>query len=209
MSTNSPLRGLIPAILVLAAALAWHAGANSNVQRPPAQPTAVATIDIVEIFENLKERQVLEAQLQERLRTRQAQLEEVTRRLRALQEDLNPETGTIRRGTDAYYERLRELTEQRAVGQARSQALQQIISIDQGNLRRQLYEKVAAAVRKIAERDGLDLVLFDDSKFEIPENASNDEVYRAIVTKGIIYKHPTIDITQRVITLMNNEYTAP
>ena len=66
-----------------------------------------------------------------------------------------------------------------------------------------------AAVTKIAERDSIDIVLFDDSGFEIPSNAADNDVFRAIVTKGVIYTHPTVDLTQRVITLMNNEYTAP
>lgn len=210
--TRTRIPAFLPIALILAAAFAWHAGANTAAVRPPAQPTAVATVDIVEVFERLNERSDLEAQLQERLKSRQAQLEEISRNMRAIQDDLDPESGTLVRGTDRYYERVRELTEQRAVGEARSQAFQQIVSIDQGNLRRQLYTKIVAAVEKIAERDGIDIVLFDDSGFEIPgerEPASNQDVYRAIVTKSVIYTHPTADLTERVVTLMNNEYTAP
>lgn len=197
---------LFPAILVLAAAVAWQAGANTAAQRPPAQPTAVATIDIVKIFEQLNERTVLENQLDERRQARQAQLEEVNRQIRAIQEDLET---TLKPGTDAYKERVREFMEQRAVAEARRTALEQIISIDRGAVRRQLYEKMRTAVTKIAERDSIDIVLFDDSGFEVPANASDNDVFRAIVTKGVIYTHPTVDLTQRVITLMNNEYTAP
>lgn len=206
MSQGMRTTALLPIMLVLAAAVAWQAGATSTAQRAAAQPTTVATVDIVEIFDQLTERPVLESQLQNRLKAREAQVEEIRARVRAIQEDIQ----TVHTpGTEAYYERVREFTEQRAVGEARVQALQQIISIDRGNIQRQLYQKIKAAIQKIAERDGIHLVHFDDSGFEIPENASNEDVMRAIVTKGVIYKHESVDITQRVITLMNNEYTAP
>lgn len=211
MSNTMP-RGLrihpmLPLMILVAAALAWHAGANTASQRAQATPTAVAVVDIVEVFDRLNERPVLEAQLQNRLTTRQAQVEEVRNRLRAIQEDIqNVHTP----GTEAYYERVREFTELRAVAEARVRALEQIISIDQGTLRRELYHKITNAVARIAERDGIQLVIFDDSGFEIPaENATNQEVFRAIVTRGLVYKHSSIDITDRIVTLMNNEYTAP
>lgn len=206
MLQSKRFNALIPAILVLAAAIAWQAGANTAVQSPPAQPTAVATIDIVQIFEQLNERTVLESQLDARVKARQAQLEEISARLKNIQADLE---GTLKPGTDDYKEKVREFMEQRAVADARRNALTQIISIDRGAVRRQLYEKMTAAVAKIAERDGIDIVLFDDSGFEIPANAADDDVFRAIVTKGVIYSRPTVDLTQRVVTLMNNEFTAP
>lgn len=202
----------LPVMLVLAAATAWHAGANtatSTVNRPPAQPTASATVDIVRIIDELEERTVLESQLEARIKARQAQLDEIRTRLTGIQRDLDPETATLRPGTDEYKERVREFMEQRAVAEARRTALEQIISIDRGALRRQLFEKIRGAVGKIAERDGIDLVVLDDSVFPIPENAGGDDVFRAIITKGVIYRHDSIDITDRVITLMNNEYTAP
>ena len=61
---------LIPALAILIAALAWQAGANAT--RPPAPATAVATVDIVKIIEQLKEREVREDQLEENKNVRQA-----------------------------------------------------------------------------------------------------------------------------------------
>lgn len=201
------IRAFLPVMLVLTAAVAWHAGAtnstNASIARPPAQPTATATIDIVEVFEQLNERETLEAQLRSRVESRQAQLEEINTRIQSIQSDLET---TLKPGTDEYKEKVREFMEQRAVAEARRNALQQIISIDQGALRRQLYTKIEAAIKKIADRDGIDLVILDDSGFPIPEDASDNDVYRAIITKGVIYRHDSIDLTQRVITLMNNEY---
>ncbi|RMH24802.1 MAG: OmpH family outer membrane protein [Planctomycetota bacterium] len=197
---------LLPVMLILAAALAWHAGASTATMRPPAQPTTVATLDIVTVFEQLNERSTLEAQLKTRVEKRQSQLDEINKAIQAIQADLET---TLKPGTDEYKERVRQFMEQRAVAEARRTALQQIISIDQGAMRRQLYTKIQDAVKRIAERDGIDIVIFDDSVLPVPEDASDNDVYRTIITKGIIYRHNSIDLTQRVITLMNNEYAAP
>lgn len=207
MLKASRINTFLPFMLVLAAAIAWHAGANTATQRPPAQPTAVATIDIVAIFERLNERTYLESQLEERRKSREAQLVEVRDRVESIRNNIE----TVHpRGSDASKEAIREFMEQNAVLKARGEALGQIMTIDQGNIRRQLFEKVVAAVQKIAERDSIDIVILDDSGFPLPDNNSTDiEIFRAIVSKGVIYAHPTVDLTDRVITLMNNEYTAP
>jgi Skp family chaperone for outer membrane proteins len=207
MLKASRINTFLPLMLVLAAAIAWHAGANTAAQRPPAQPTAVATIDIVAIFERLNERTYLESQLEERRKSREAQLVEVRDRVESIRNNIE----TVHpRGSDASKEAIREFMEQNAVLKARGEALGQIMTIDQGNIRRQLFEKVVAAVQKIAERDSIDIVILDDSGFPLPDNNSTDiEIFRAIVSKGVIYAHPTVDLTDRVITLMNNEYTAP
>ncbi len=206
MLKASRLNTFLPIMLVLAAAVAWHAGANTA-QRPPAQPTAVATIDIVAIVDRLNERTHLEAQLEARRKAREAQLVEVRSRL----EDIRNNIETVHpRGSDASKEAIREFMEQKAVLDARGEALSQIMSIDQGNIRRQLFEKVVVAVKKIAERDSIDIVILDDSTFPLPDNnSSNLEVFRAIVSKSVLYAHPTVDLTDRVVTLMNNEFTAP
>lgn len=207
MLKASRINTFLPFVLVLAAAIAWHAGANTAAQRPPAQPTAVATIDIVAIFEQLNERTHLEAQLEERRKAREAQLVEVRDRVESIRNNIE----TVHpRGSDASKEAIREFMEQNAVLKARGEALGQIMTIDQGNIRRQLFEKVVTAVQKIAERDSIDIVILDDSGFPLPDNNSTDiEIFRAIVSKGVIYAHPTVDLTDRVITLMNNEFTAP
>jgi len=205
------IKAFLPVMLVLTAALAWHAGASNAAStalaaRPPAQPTAIASIDIVEVFEQLNERSALEAQLKARVEKRQEQLDEINKRIQGIQSDLET---TLKPGTDEYKEKVREFMEQRAVAEARRNALQQIISIDQGALRRQLYAKIETAIAKIADRDGIDLVILDDSGFPIPEDVADNDVYRAIITKGVIYRHDSINLTQSVITMMNNEYAAP
>lgn len=205
-NANRSLHPLLPALLVLIAALAWQAGANANnTTRPPAQPTAIATVDIVTIFDQLQELKDLETVLENRKNSRQAQLDEVNNQLRAIGADLE---GMVR-GTDEYKDKVRQAMEMQAVIKARGDALNQILSIDRGNMTRELYTKVADAIARISDREGYDAVLFDDSTFVVPEDAPYQDVYRAIVTRSVLYRHNAIDVTDQVVSLMNSEYTAP
>jgi Skp family chaperone for outer membrane proteins len=195
---------LIPTIAILIAAVAWQAGAN-NASRPPAQDTSVVTVDIVEVIDKLVERGVREDELEANKDNRQAQLEEIADQIRILEADLKVST----RGTDDYKDKIRQAMEIQAVYKARGEALNQILSIDRGNVSRELYQKINDAVNRIADREGYDIVLFDDSLFPIQEDAPYQEVFRSIITRNIIYHHNSTDITDQVITLMNNEFTAP
>lgn len=198
------LHPMIPFFALLLAAFAWQAGANSSM-RPPAQPTAVATVDIPSIIDQLEERKVREKELEDRTKARQAQLDEAANQLRTIQADLE----TLSRNSDEYKDKFRQAMEIEAMVKARKTALDQILSMDRGNVTREMYNKVATAVSNIADREGYDIVLFDDSLFPVPEDAPFTDVYRSIVSRSVIYHHESVDITDQVVTLMNNEFTAP
>jgi len=197
-------RTLLIAVMLLGTVFVLRATATAS--RPPAQPTAIAIVDILNVFAGLEEREVLEAQLNDRVDSRKAQLDEIVEDLKNIDADVQMLTP----GTDAHREKVQEGREKQAVLKARQEVLSQIVSIDMGSVRRSLFVKVEAAIAQIAEREGYDIVLFDDSSFPIPEvNASDADVYRAIITKSVMYRHESIDITDQVITLMNNEFSAP
>ncbi|MFG0306721.1 MAG: OmpH family outer membrane protein [Phycisphaerales bacterium JB040] len=191
------------AALLIACTLAWRANAGA---RPPATPTAVATIDIVAILDQLEERQVLEERLQASLNERQKQLEELGKRLENVQADIQ----TLNQQTPAYREKVREALELRNLAQTRRQILEQIISIERAELLRSLYDKISASIGRVADRDGWDVVLLDDSAFPLPQgDVSDRDIERNIVSRGVIYRHDSVDITSDVIQLMNNEFNAP
>lgn len=204
-SSGRMLHPMIPALLVLIAAVAWQAGANnaSSNARPPAQPAAVATVDIVTIFDSLNELKDLETKLEASRTTSQNALQEVDTRLKNISADLE----SMARGTEEHKQKVREGMELQAVFKARSEALNQILSIERGSMTRELYNKVSDAIARISDREGYDIVLFDDSTFIVPENSAYQDVYRAIVTRSVMYRHEGIDITEQVVSLLNSEYT--
>lgn len=190
------------ALAFAALAAAFSAGATATTMRPPAQPTAVATVDLVAVLEGLSEKTVLEQRLEQSLADRQKQLDTVVEQIRTAQADLE----TLKAGTAGHREKVRQILELRAVADARRNALQQIISIEKGEMLQGIYAKITAAIAKLSERQGLDLVLLDDSAFPLPANASDRDIERAILTRSIIHRHNALDITQQVVQLMNNEF---
>jgi Skp family chaperone for outer membrane proteins len=203
IETPRTFHPLLPALALLLAAFVWQAGANSS--RPPAQPTAVATVDIVEVIDQLEERKVREQELEARKASSQEKLNEVINQLRTLQADLE----ALSRGTDEYKDKVRQAMEMNSVVKARGEALNQILSIDRGNVSREMYEKVTDAISRIAEDKGYDVVLFDDSLFPIVEDAPYQDVFRSIISKSVIYRHSSVDITNQVTTLLNEEFFKP
>ncbi|MAO23001.1 MAG: hypothetical protein CMJ35_02835 [Phycisphaerae bacterium] len=205
-NANRTIHPLIPALLVLIAAVAWQAGANSaSSTRPPATPSAVAVVDIVTIFDQLQELTDLEARLEQSKNASQADLDEVANQLKTISADLEVMT----RGTAEYKKKVKDAMELQAVLNARREALNQILSIERGNMTRLLYTKVSNAISRISDREGYDIVLFDDSQFIVPEDAPYQDVYRSIVTRSLLHRDDSIDITNQIVSLMNSEYTAP
>lgn len=207
MTPRTLATALAGAALAFAAlTAAWTAGATATTARPPAQPTAVATVDLVAVLEGLSEKAVLEQRLEQSLADRQKQLDTVVEQIKTAQADLD----TLKQGTPNYREKVRQVYELRAVADARRNALQQIIAVEKGEMLTSIYAKITSAITKIAQRQGLDLVVLDDSSFPLPTSAPDRDVERAILTRSVVYRHPeSIDITNDVVTLMNNEFNAP
>jgi len=207
MTARAP-RSLLTAALVLGAAMigaAFATGARATSTRPPAQPTAVAVVDVVDVLDGLNEKKVLEKRLQQSVADHQASLDKVVDQIKTAQEDLK----TYKEGTPAYREKVRELLELNAVAEARKNILQRIVAFDKGDMLHDIYGKITVAVQKIAERSGYDIVLLDDSDFPLPSEAADSDMERAILTRSVLYRTDAVDITDQIITLMNNEFNAP
>ncbi len=211
MRNHRPARALtamtvaLAAVAIAATSLAWTNAASANAARPPAQPTAVATVDLPAILDGLEEKGRHEAELQAVIQTSQAKLDDLTKRLENIQADLE----ALPRDTPEWRAKFYEGLELQQQAEVRKQTLTQTISLQRGESLRTLYLKIESGITKIAEREGYDIVLLDDSKFPLPQQAADSNMERAILSKTVLYAHDSVDITQAVITLVNNEYRAP
>ncbi|MEQ8768944.1 MAG: OmpH family outer membrane protein [Phycisphaerales bacterium] len=202
-STKTILTAVISGAIAFGAlSAAWTAGATASFNRPPAAPTAVATVDLVAVLEGLSEKAVLEQRLEQSLADRQAQLQDIVDKIKTAQADLQ----TLNEGTAQYREKVRQVLELQAVAQARRDILQRIIAFEKGDMLRSIHEKIEGTVTRISERDGYDVVLLDDSGFPLPAEAADRDIERAILTRTIVYRHGSVDITSQVINQMNNEF---
>lgn len=203
--TRTTLALMLGAVAI--ACMSWQAGANAA-GRPPATPTAVAVVNLPRVLQSLDERNVRQEAMSASTAVRQKQLDELTKRIEALSTELDPKTGTLKPGTTEYRDKVIQLRELQVTLDARFKLLEQVLSFERGTIMRELYLKIEDAVRRIADRNGYDVVILDDTDFKLPEEASQDDMNRAILARSVVYRHDSVDITDQVVLLMNNEFQA-
>lgn len=188
----------------LVGGFAWQASATSLSKRPPANPTAVAVVNLPKILEELEERTTREETLAASGKGRQQQLDTLTGRIQVVEADLK----ILKEGTAEYRDKLIELRELQVTLDARFKLLNQVMSFERGAVMGDLYSKINDAIKRVSERDGYDIVLLSDEEFKMPPEASQEDMNRAVLSRSVLYTHPSVDISDQVIRMMNNEYQA-
>jgi Skp family chaperone for outer membrane proteins len=69
-----------------------------------------------------------------------------------------------------------------------------------------LYEKIKLAAQRLADEQGYDIILVNDSVVAIPENAEN--VIREISSRRVLFAREQMDITVQLIQSMNADHQA-
>jgi Skp family chaperone for outer membrane proteins len=163
---------------------------------------SVAVVNVAVVSEQYNRTSDLEARFAEKRRVLEQQREALQKKIeltaRSLQEELKP-------GTEAYQARRKELamleaelqwfleSESRRVEQGLASSLQSI------------FADIQAAVQKIAEQKGIDIVLaFDRMPEETPETAN--QARQQILLQKVVYWSPRVDLTAEVISELNSAY---
>ncbi len=188
----------------LVSVISWRAGASNATPSAVAAPSSVAIVDVEKALNQLTELADLNKKLSERVKVRQKNLDDLKSQI----EDLNGKLELLADNDEENRRELRakiyELTE---TANARAKVYQSLINIEKGEIIRPLYLKLVDAINETAQRNGYDLVLFDDRTIKVP-NDTDANVNVAIQQKRILYASDAIDITDQIISLMNNKYAA-
>jgi len=178
-------------------------GASNGVASSRASATAVAIVDLERVMLGLKEKERREGEMKDRINTFQGTMDELKKQLEGLtkQLELTPKDDVAK---------VREIKQKQielaAQADARKQALQTLISIETGEILRSMYLKINNAVDRIAQKDGWDMVLLDNRSIKIPETVTDREINFIIQSRTVLHAANSVDITDDVITLMNNEF---
>jgi Skp family chaperone for outer membrane proteins len=197
-----------PRVLLVAAALLTGAVFLVGVQAvamhamPLLSPSVVTTVDLEKTFNGLEE-------------WSQAQADE-TKRISSMQEEVNRRQETIATmeadledypsGSDKYKEAVKKYTME-------ALELQGYVQFQQDRQQRRsqsvifgLYEKIKLAAQRLADEQGYDIILVNDSVVAIPENAEN--VIREISSRRVLFAREQMDITVQLIQSMNADHQA-
>ncbi len=199
---SHPTRILIAAALVLLAGLGvvtvW--GQAVGPATPPAATAArVAVVDLDRVIASLKEKQKLDADLADEQRKLTGENEERTKRIKDMQEDLSILSGDAKAAKQAELEQA--LFEHQAWGQYQQQRFGRMALINV----QYLYRKMNSVVGEYAQANGYDLAVVSGP--DIPDDVSNQQLLQQIIgTRRVLWHSDRIDITDQVITRMNNAF---
>lgn len=167
--------------------------------------TSIALVNLETLMTKLDETKSLNDELKSTFEARKKELDELVKKAEALQKerDMLPAESKERRQKAA------EAAEASKLIAARRDIFQALIDMDNGELVRGMYAKILAAIDSFAKKEGIDMVLLDDRGINLPTQGTQNQVNAAIQAKRILFATDTLDITNRVATIMNAEYSAP
>ncbi len=179
------------------------AAACGAVEKAAAADIRIGVINVREVFARYKKAEDLRKEDEKRLRPRQQELE---RR----QRELLRRAADIRKMAEGEEEEARQLREMKklelddyVLKLDRRQFKRDVQAANERHMRR-LWNDLAAACRRVAEADGYDLVL----KYYGPDPEADTDRERLEAYEGdaLLYMAPSIDITSRVLKVLENAY---
>lgn len=182
----------------------WLAIVGSGLTQQPYGTTRVAVVDVPAVSERYMGRADLETKLdQERVqfnKRRESIRDQMNRLAQSLQEQFKP-------GTDEFNQRSKQLTlldaELKWFTESEGLRIEQVLA----ESLQQIFLDIQEAVREIAEEKNIDVVLAADRiPPDKPHNTS--QARQQIVLQKVVYWNPRVDITQPVITRLNERYRA-
>ncbi len=95
-----------------------------------------------------------------------------------------------------------------ALAQAELKVFGEFLDIEAATMNRDMYQKCIATVRAYAQANAIDLVTLDDQPLTVPADEGMRGVTATISNKRVLYSASELDITDAVITKMNNDFAA-
>ena len=192
---------------MLAVAGSIVAFAASATQPGAEASTVVVTFNIRDVMENLAQRADAEAQLQgiatdiqDALQERIDRIGELEARVDASAEDEREEV------TNLLEQRKLEAITYRSFAQER-------LDIEKSLMLNGLYESIKKSVAEIADANGYDIVLVNDSQKQIGVIAGSQmsreaQILEQVGAQRVFFARPRIDITDQIVTRMNLDWSA-
>lgn len=198
--------GVFSAALVLGAGVTIYS-ANALPLATQAQPTKVGLVDmtvLINELDELKDRNAGTTQLREQY---QKELTAEEQQIKLLEDDVK--TGAQAGQTMAQIDKVANLQERKAMLKLRADKNQSVLELRNTQNIRELYTKALTAIDQVAKMDGYDLVLLDDRPVQLSPGGNSAVLNDEILKKRVLFaNNANVDITQRILTVMQNDYAA-
>lgn len=198
------MRTSIAIALIAATTLGTVAFVRPLTAAMPGQATpanGIGIVDVEKVFNSLNERTDLQTQLQTYLTGLNDELKKIQADAKAAAETAR----TLPEGKEKN-DAVQKAIELDATVRARQQVFEALADRRSSELFRQLYVKIQAGAKKIAETRGLSMMIATDENVQLPPGANTQETQRVIAMKRVLFAGPQHDLTNDLISLLNAEY---
>lgn len=166
------------------------------------ESSRIAVVNVDRVFNNLAERRAVGSEIQAQAEALQQEGRDRRQELEDLQEDFQ----LLAEGSDEATG-VREQLEQKAVEfDVWQQVSQRRLETEQALRVGAIYRKINDTVEQIADREGYDLVLFDEDVPDFSGAQNQQQVAGRIQNRKVLYANDRLDISDRVLQRMNNAY---
>ena len=166
-----------------------------------AEPTAVAVMDVKKAFNALDEKKQIESDLkrqQQQLRKQQQQKQQQLQDLKSDLDMLSPDSEAYRKKKTQLEKKALEYKSWFKFEKKKLER-ERIIQLEH------IYRKLRDAAGRVAEENGYDLVLFKEPPVDF-RDANIKEVSSIVQMRKLLWSSDELNITDRVIQKMNNEF---
>lgn len=192
------------AVVTLGLIGAAHVYGVSTAPRVQAPTTAVAVVDVAKIMLGMELVKTESAKLKADFDTKQKSLDGMQKKIKDLAEQVkSAKEGTQEKRTLAF-EQIKAEAELKMTGEL----FQRQLNLSQGDLYKQAFLEVTAAIDQVAKQNGYHLVLRNDADVQLPANISGTDMETFIANQRVFFADSSIDITEQVVTLLNNQFKA-
>ena len=192
----------------VALALSAVASLQANFASRLAQPSAVAVLNWLDVTQKLDQWKVI----QEELDLDQGKLLEKNLGRAQQQKELRDQLEILGKDTQTFRDTLEKLQRMSVLDKAEAELEEGLLRSRRLEEQIKIYIDISEAVAAIAERDGWDVVIWDDSVSKLPNLAEIrglDEAVELISRRQVFYTNKnTVDITDDVSQFMNNDFNA-
>lgn len=194
------LAGAVASMIALSA---WH---SATAQQPGAGgPLKIGVVDLGRVGDGLQEAAEVNDHLKAAREDAQHRLDEVANQLTSANKELEMITN---KSSPEFWQKLGQAQELEVQARARKQALERNFDLQKGMVTADIYTKMMDSVSELAKQEGFDLILVDDRMVVPPKDKGAEAAGQAIQARKLLFASPRADVTDSLITLMNNKYKA-
>jgi Skp family chaperone for outer membrane proteins len=194
-------------ILTLAAATFAVAAAPATVAAQAQAPVRIAVVNTARVFNELQETKALQARMTEEGKKLEATGKDKANALAKLKQDRD---SAIKPGTPQYNDATRHLMQEAAAYKVWGESEKANIDFTYKWQTKLLFDKMQAAIAKVAAQDGIDIVIADTSE-KLPDDLDRVDlglVQAMLIRKSVLFvsARQGLDISAKVMLVMDAEY---